>query len=45
MIRQIQLVVSPYDAASEHVIRGMLAEELEVSPDQISGFKIKKKIR
>ncbi|HTF03217.1 MAG TPA: FAD-binding protein [Bacteroidia bacterium] len=43
MIRQIQLVLSPYDAASDHVIRGMLAEELEVSPDNISGFKIKKK--
>ncbi len=43
MIRQIQLVLSPYDAASDHVIKGMIAEELDIPFSQITGFKIRKK--
>lgn len=43
MIRQVQLVLSPYDAASDSLIRGIAAEELNISQDRISGFKIKKR--
>ncbi len=43
MIRQVQLVLSPYDAASDSLIRGIAAEELNISQDRISGFKVKKR--
>src|SRR5687767_4098810 len=43
MVRQVQLVLSPYDAASDSLIRGIAAEELRISQDRISGFKIKKR--
>lgn len=43
MVRQLQLVLSPYDAASDSMIRTIAAEELNITPDRISGFKVKKK--
>lgn len=43
MVRQLQLVLSPYDAASDSMIRTIAADELNVTPDRISGFKVKKK--
>lgn len=43
MVRQLQLVLSPYDAASDSMIRSIAAEELDVAQDRISGFKVKKK--
>lgn len=43
MVRQVQLVLSPYDAASDSMIRSILAEELDVKQERISGFKVKKK--
>ena len=43
MVRQVQLVLSPYDAASDSLIRGIAAEELGISQDRITGFKVKKR--
>lgn len=43
MVRQVQLVLSPYDAASDSMVRSILAEELDVAQERISGFKVKKK--
>lgn len=43
MVRNLQLVLSPYDAASDSMIRSIVAEELGLAQDRISGFKVKKK--
>lgn len=43
MVRQLQLVLSPYDAASDSIVRGIAAEELGIRQERISGFKVKKK--
>jgi uncharacterized FAD-dependent dehydrogenase len=43
MVRQLQLVLSPYDAASDSLVRGIAADELGIAQERISGFKVKKK--
>lgn len=43
MVRQLQLVLSPYDAASDSIVRGIAAEELGIRQERVSGFKVKKK--
>jgi uncharacterized FAD-dependent dehydrogenase len=43
MVRQLQLVLSPYDAASDSLVRGIAAEELGIAQERISGFKVKKR--
>jgi uncharacterized FAD-dependent dehydrogenase len=43
MIHQIQLVLSPKEAASDSIIRIAISQELSVDPVQISGYKIRKR--
>lgn len=43
MVRQLQLVLSPYDAASDSIVRGIAAEELGIKQERVTGFKVKKR--
>ncbi len=43
MVHQIQLVLSPKEAASDSIIRIAISQELSVDPIQISGYKIRKR--
>ena len=43
MVRQLQLVLSPYDAASDSLVRSIAADELGIAQERISGFKVKKR--